>query len=1618
MSSTNSVVHHPFGVDPCDHQNHPIFNATTQKRNAVDPRTGLFEAYVPLPSIVGGDGEGPVVDMSLFYSPLVNNHAGLGDGWSFAFTCYREEQQQLTLHSGEVLRVEKGKNLKEHGIGVRWCDDNMTVIVTRPDGRDDDLKQVGDSKVWMPESISFPTGMMVELTWQQQALEPSVKKKYAELLQGTLEKKALGASYIRLAQIADGSRTLVKLTYTDTQVTLAYWPDEASEHVSFTLSLADYALTRVDAPDGRACEFKYQDHAQCGRLLNELTTFEEVKEEVAYKDNGLTFKDNAKLSALPCVSQHTLTPRGGTSQPVVTSYAYQRDNGSDGQYSTTTTQGGGACKTVYRYDKAHERVKETTSEGACEITKEYSNQAGPNSFKAVTKVSYSTTSGGCRIINDESHFDSGRLEGKIAPGASHFFKVENDFSDLQVFFSMTGLELESSDLEVEKFYDKDHDYAFDDAFYDALDDGGIKVEFMGVTPGPENLAWRKLNFKLKRRYKYRACQTWSSTVVVMSFSDEQVAKVRELRRYDNQDRLEQISHQYKDADGRWAPISSKDFKVRVDKLERRAETSNEGSETTSILSGRLITQTDVHDNQTTYTYDEHGRLKTLTRCAQSDTYQQVTTYSYPSAGRLEITEPDGTQRATEDDGLGNLIAEYVRADANKPWRQTLKVDYDNRGRKSKTTRYDYLADGTQVSEWCELKYDDWNQECQQTYSTGQHVFNQYDPVAHTRTEWSGRATDKQRKVTTYNDDDTVANIVWTDAQGEECQRETLTYTHAAQVHTRTIEGAGSWRCTTYTYDAAGRLLKQAHDERASADAKEKTTYAYTYEYPANWLMTEPTKISLDGQVLGERAFDEEGRVTRLTRGNISETYEYADESNVPESRTGADGVTLAFEYFPELGNEVKSVSGKSADDKQLGKQTFTYAHGSSSQATASEGGQVITFDHQRNQWTRQQAKLSAKASTTVSRSVSEGGRLLSETDAAGNKSVFSYNGKGQRDKVVVNGDTTTLHTTQHTYDERGRLENDTITLGGDKVTVTYAYDTGGQETQRRFTLDKAFDLSIKREYSGEGRLKSIELYDEQAKKTLGSHAYSYTVGGAVETCSSTGVWQPKTPKGTAISMQAFTYDNLGNVKTCISTFDKQSCTSTYTYDSAKGYRLQKVEHSHADYKPAVTIMYDAAGRVIKDAAGKTYAYDWLGRLVQSGSRHYTYDPLNRLASSADKEGATPHQLIHEGYRVRGEYPVGEHKDQRIVLPGSSACQVQRNKAGTSERTLFNLCDDDGSVLLSFDVVSRKPVHHAYSAYGAHSSDEQGALHGYNGEYREAEGDQYPLGSGYRWYAPQLMQFQAQDGASPFGQGGPNAYGYCDGDPVNHSDPSGQWKRRREYWDYTDCEPAPMSLGKHGALISAIIFGGITVISAVMTGGVSLMVTAALVTLAVVSAATAIAGAIVAESDPEASRILGWVSFATGIAGGLAQMGRKITVLMVQLGRSGRQAARHLIQKGAGASRSLRQGPGRLPKTVVKPVPGALRNIVKESLGELRIGELDRFRPNMRNDYTGALRAIVKEDTPLRLAFKALGAGDVKTVVSGVSGVLILTDAYEDDVIKTVNLWKNTWSAMTFFYKNT
>lgn len=79
---------------------------------------------------------------------------------------------------------------------------------------------------------------------------------------------------------------------------------------------------------------------------------------------------------------------------------------------------------------------------------------------------------------------------------------------------------------------------------------------------------------------------------------------------------------------------------------------------------------------------------------------------------------------------------------------------------------------------------------------------------------------------------------------------------------------------------------------------------------------------------------------------------------------------------------------------------------------------------------------------------------------------------------------------------------------------------------------------------------------------------------------------------------------------------------------------------------------------------------------------------------------------------------------------------------------------------------------AHTPFGQRSpaaEDETGP--GFNGQYLEPSGA-YLLGNGYRAYSPTLRRFNSPDSYSPFGAGGLNSYAYCQGEPVNHRDPSG------------------------------------------------------------------------------------------------------------------------------------------------------------------------------------------------------------------------------------------------------
>ena len=78
----------------------------------------------------------------------------------------------------------------------------------------------------------------------------------------------------------------------------------------------------------------------------------------------------------------------------------------------------------------------------------------------------------------------------------------------------------------------------------------------------------------------------------------------------------------------------------------------------------------------------------------------------------------------------------------------------------------------------------------------------------------------------------------------------------------------------------------------------------------------------------------------------------------------------------------------------------------------------------------------------------------------------------------------------------------------------------------------------------------------------------------------------------------------------------------------------------------------------------------------------------------------------------------------------------------------------------------------YTPFGYHVHDALLSAIGFNGERPELETGHYLLGQGYRAFNPVLMRFNSPDSWSPFGEGGINAYAYCDNDPLNKTDATG------------------------------------------------------------------------------------------------------------------------------------------------------------------------------------------------------------------------------------------------------
>lgn len=1653
-----------LGIDFGEIASDAVFNTTTQARNHVEQRTGLFNAYYPIAKLIGNNGLGPHLDLGMYYSATTNNQAGIGDGWSLPFSVYNIASQVLFLSSGEtVLFRSDQETLKKPGYTLTRS--SHGIEIRHKNGQTENLRYSYSGGITMlPERISAANGSGWDIEWEESQVLDENGDQYSIATQH-------GRLYLRfqkLKKIINDDRTiLVAANYERGGATIEIWPGTDEEQI-FKLTIDDkYCLTQVGAPNGEFQDFSYTEYPYCGYILSALQGSAGLDERVEYKKTGINFLGEHKASLLPAVSCHTL--RLCSSQPaIVTQYSYELT--AEGNYITTTQQK--KSTTVYSYDVFRALKFQKTSEDGHTITQcfDYTGESAENPPRQ-TSTTYGRPAKRQEQINEKARLEKEReqliIELEVASDARDYEKyypverrLATNTSALESLYSMTITRTEK----ILNYYSESGNISknvqgnvtTEWAYYSAQDTtllGPLGLTFTcGQDPetypkkewatyanadGSVNEIYAKYISYIKIigvRYSGKY-QMLPATILTVRGSSYSLQTNTYFSEGENNGRLKTQVTALLDPSGAEIALSrntvSLEYSVNSGALttitrhsgDEHEQADFETSETVSIRSGRLIAQVDALGNRSTFEYDATGRLVTHTRCADDPEYANSATYEYAAsaAGRRVIITEKGVRKAFTTDEGNNSISEEVFTDMGydvsqpfiaknyppykrelygqllsapdpaqgKRWYLTAMTQYDGRGRPVRQHHNDMMPNGQVILEHDEYQYDAWSQRSAVVPSFGKPTYRRRDLVLNTVTEQLGSTGSSQ--VTTLDDDQRVKLVEDFAYEGsapnyrttfEYSRPDDLEGSHNPTKPTRVVtEDLQSSEKTEYlfSYDDFDRVRSETVTGPAVNTAG--NCYTLTHDYPPHLTGEQASEIACiytrdDGtivtQVLGSRAFDRNGRVLALTRGDQFEHFTYSGANTSPHTRVAGalvgdqiQSTTTAFKYIAQLNNVLANTETNGAT------AYYTYAFNGAGTSTVSSGSshQSVIFNSLEQAVT--QTRLpEGETGHTRNYTYSLMGRIASESNGFGLDLVHQYGYRGSHDSSKSSD----LHV-QRSYNSDGDLEDENVIdhLAGRSYQWIRRF-AGGHESVRIFDDGLNGQISFNYDRNAEGKVTFIR--SSKYEVTLGTKSYRYNANGSLSQAIYTGEFAFNNSNDN--SPFIYTFDPLGNL-TAVTT---QDGTTSFTYDSITGVRLSQVENLAITYYPTGQIQ--AKG---DNGYSLNTEYRQISCITQSSGKmtSYSYNPDEVVTQISN---STPWllqklNLVYRHGRIASQYLSNPDRtgfdkivDLRVSSPGLI---VQRTTEAGNITTQVMFLDTDGTVIYTHDVETRSTHLHRYTPYGLQPELDDNpvtrrSILGFKGEHVLQDPQLYPLGNGYRLYDPELMRFSSVDDWSPFGAGGINSYAYCDGDPINRADPNGHgffsslWSGIKSVfsaiatavvtvWNYS---PVGMLINKFAEkfpIASAVFWGVVGIALAAFTGGGSLFLTAAAVGAAIVSAGLNIASACIAESDPELSKTLGWASLGAGVVSGLAVMGKQIHNLGLQLGRSARSVAQNVASRASMmAAKVSRVAAGRIRGT-----QALAESLADKSLLWLERSAKSASTATVRKAMEGFSRADVLED---------------------------------------------------------
>ena len=222
--------------------------------------------------------------------------------------------------------------------------------------------------------------------------------------------------------------------------------------------------------------------------------------------------------------------------------------------------------------------------------------------------------------------------------------------------------------------------------------------------------------------------------------------------------------------------------------------------------------------------------------------------------------------------------------------------------------------------------------------------------------------------------------------------------------------------------------------------------------------------------------------------------------------------------------------------------------------------------------------------------------------------------------------------------------------------------------------------------------------------------------------------------------------------------------------------------------------FDARGNMTNDGV-RTFTYDIENRLLTKATTGgstdltLTYDPEGRLSSYTSGTATT--QFLYDGTDLIGEYDATTLNMTARYVHGAGTDEplVWFNGAGNTD-TRFLYYDYHGSVVGYSNAAGTLAQLYKYDAYGVPKSQSNldswsttGSRFRYTGQIQLPEAKLYYYKA--RVYDPTMGRFLQTD---PIGSGDDlDLYAYTAGDPVNGSDPTGEYDIDTIFDTKTQCE---------------------------------------------------------------------------------------------------------------------------------------------------------------------------------------------------------------------------------------